>query len=48
MSGVRGFGPLEEKETTVGAVTSLNSSLTKIVAVGFLQSLKYDIIFSLT
>lgn len=36
MSGVIGLGPLEEKETTVGAMTSV-VSVERIVAVGYLE-----------
>lgn len=41
MSGETGFGPLEEKEATIGAEMSLNVSATNIVASGFLHILKY-------
>lgn len=37
MSGEMGFGPLEENETTVGAMTSFHASLKKMVAVGLLK-----------
>lgn len=37
MSGEMGLGPLEENETTIGAMTSFHASLKKIVAVGFLK-----------
>lgn len=37
MSGVIGLGPLEEKETTVGAMTSVVVSVERIVAVGYLE-----------
>lgn len=37
ISGLMGFGPLPEKETTVGAITSLSVSVERIVAVGVLQ-----------
>lgn len=38
MSGVVGFGPLEEKDATKGAASSFSSVLFNIVAVGILQS----------
>ena len=37
MSGVIGLGPLEENETTLGAMTSFQVSLNRIVAKGFLN-----------
>lgn len=37
MSGVIGLGPLEEKGTTVGAMTSVVVSVERIVAVGYLE-----------
>lgn len=37
ISGETALGPLEEKEATIGATTSLGVSPTKIVATGFLQ-----------
>lgn len=37
MSGAIGLGPLEEKETTVGAMTSVVVSVERIVAVGYLE-----------
>lgn len=37
MSGVIGLGPLEENETTVGAMTSFQASPTRIVAIGYLN-----------
>lgn len=37
LSGVIGLGPLEEKETTVGAMTSVVVSVERIVAVGYLE-----------
>lgn len=37
MSGVIGLGTLEEKETTVGAMTSVVVSVERIVAVGYLE-----------
>lgn len=40
MSGEMGFGPLEENETTVGAMTSFHASLKKMVAVGLLKKKK--------
>lgn len=40
MSGETGLGPREENETTVGAMVSLDASLTKMVAVGYLQETK--------
>lgn len=42
MSGEMGFGPLEENETTVGAMTSFHASLKKMVAVGLLKK-KFDL-----
>lgn len=40
MSGEIGFGPLEEKEATIGAEMSLYSSATKIMATGILSTLQ--------
>lgn len=37
MSKVSGLGPLEEKETTIGADVSFTALLLKIVAVGKLS-----------
>ena len=37
MSGVIGLGPLEENETTLGAMTSFQVSLSGIVAIGSLK-----------
>lgn len=37
MSGLIGLGPLEEKETTIGAMTSSGVSDTRIVAIGALN-----------
>lgn len=40
MSGVIGFGPLEENDTTEGAMASTQASPTSIVAIGFLKKVK--------
>ena len=40
ISGLIGLGPLEEKETTVGAMTSVVVSVERIVAVGYLGKKK--------
>lgn len=37
MSGEMGLGPLEENETTVGAMASFHASVKKMVAMGFLK-----------
>ena len=37
ISGEMGLGPLDEKEATMGAITSFLVSPTKIVAIGFLK-----------
>lgn len=41
MSGLIGLGPLEEKETTIGAMISFGDSETRIVAIGLLKGLVY-------
>ena len=38
MSNVIGFGPLDEKEITVGAALSIGSILIKMLAVGVLST----------
>lgn len=37
MSGEMGLGPLEENETTSGAMASFHASVKKMVAMGFLK-----------
>lgn len=45
MSGVMGFGPREENETTLGAMTSFQVSPTRIVAIGFLKNVSIPITY---
>lgn len=41
MSGAMILGPLDEKETVVGAMTSFLALLGRIVAIGFLMIKQY-------
>ena len=44
MSGLMGLGPLEENETTRGAITSFGVSLTRIVAIGRLKKVQFVVL----
>lgn len=42
MSTVMGLGPLEEKDTTLGAMASFQVSPNIIVAIGYLEKYTYS------